>query len=621
MPPPTFEPTPFPRVAFYAGLTTLIAGIVVGASGAQVFLLVRVSGPWAIAPWLLLGLGLAALPCGGSLSSARPWASWASLIVGGLATIISLSWAVYATANGLFALAPFFAALLAALGASLSLAALAPVRRYAEAQRALFADEPGAGPAPPISQPPASRPWPMIGAVSVVVAGSGALLGALENPDAADRVLLQAHLLVTGRGPTGADGFVTTREDYPYPGSPFLEYLSYEARFVQLDQERATDLADAVAAEVGWRMLAETGADDVIEADRLLWERGEARQIPLWIAQALRARGVFYHQESLLSRSFDPEIHADEDLVHLDCDQLAHLYAHVAWRLDLALHELQSPFHVYVQLSPPAGVTAEPITVETTNFRRVDDDGVRVDFMGEGIGEDYLIDADYHASGKSGTYATEELARAAGLYTPATARDITDMIVANVIVGLRDHEVEAPWADELRAHLDGTRSYVLVSNLHTWILEEGQNALKLGEPALAAERAREALAIRAQAPNLVLVMDPVDRVLLARALAEGGDAGAARAELVSLLAELDERYGRADPPTSQTITQSEALVLLAGLSPPASVAACEETLGAVLRLEEQLQAYRRTWADEACELAARSPRLCAETLRICASLD
>ncbi len=623
--PPSAEPMRFPRVAFYAGLTTLLAGVVVLAAGVQVLLVVTFYNALGWVPWAMIALGALSVPTGGALTNARLWACWASVLCMSLAAVGCFAWGVYGLLNGLFALTPFFGALISALGGALALAAVAPVRRYSAWQAELFAAEPesAAGPVPastPYPAPPRARPWPLLVSIGVVALFTVALLGALHSPEVAERVLVQAHLLVTGRIPPRADGFVETREDYAYPGSPFLEYLAYEGRFLTIDASRASEFADAIAAEVGWSMLAESGEATVGEAERALWEEGKAQQIPLWIARALRSRGAFYYPESLLSRSFDPELHLDEDLVHLDCDQLAHLFAHVAWRLDLDIREVQSPMHVYLQYLPPEGVSADLLTIEATNFRQVDVAGNHVDFMGEGIGEEYFIEPDHHASGRSGTYASEELVAAAGLYEHATARDLSDMIVANVIVGLHEHEIEAPYLDELRARLDGTRSYVLVSNLHTWTVEKAQDALDLGEPALAIEAAREALEIRALHPSLVLLRDPQDRLLLVRGLIGKGDEDAARAELSGMLHDLELRFGLERPFTAQTMTQSEGLVLSVELDPPSSAADCDARLGAVLRLESQLESGRRRWAEPACALASQAGARCADALAICASL-
>jgi hypothetical protein len=211
---------------------------------------------------------------------------------------------------------------------------------------------------------------------------------------------------------------------YPYSGSPLEWYLDYESRWVPLAKDQVLGVADDIADEVVWRLSAATGTSDPVEGERRLWAAQDQEQLPLWVADRLRARNVYYSPESLFSRSFDPDLHVVPGTVHLDCDQLVWIFLHVAWRLDLAMSAVPSPMHVYLRYAGPEGQA--PLWVETTQFRRVDEDGNRVDFMGEGIGETFFIDEDYYPSGRGGTYATQEIATAAGFWAPWAERDIRD---------------------------------------------------------------------------------------------------------------------------------------------------------------------------------------------------
>lgn len=617
---PSPDPVRFPRVAFFAGLALIVAGLFTAATGAQVLVMVTVRGPWAPVPWGLVALGALAVPVGGALTNARAWALPVGLALGGLSVAGNAAWGVFAAINGFVALIPFFSVLLALLAGGLTLAAIGPVRQYAAWQAQLFAPEPSETAqttgAPQVT--PARRTaWPQLVAGAGALSMGGAVVGMIQAPEAAERAWLQLRLLATARPPPSADAFVEAREDYPYPGSPFLEYLDYEARFLSFDHAAASAFADSVAEEVGWRMMVHTGARDVGEAERRLWEAGEGRRVPLWFAAALRAADVFYYPESLLSRSFDPELHGERGSVHLDCDQLAHLFAHVGWRLDLDVREVPSPFHVYLRYGPPEGLSGEALTIEATNFRRIDVSGNRVDFLGEGIGDDYLIPEDYHASGKSGTYADPSLVEAAGLYQPATARDVSDGIVANVVVGLRERGIAAPWTEELRARVEGTRSYVLVSNLHTWTLEDARAALDEGDAARAVTLAESAVALRDRMADLVLVSDPEDRIVLATARFALGEEAGGRAALAEALSWYQAHADPDSPPVALTRPHAEALLLAARVDPPEAAGACEATLGAVLRREEQLDVRYQRWTEEACALAAARPRACAAVLSAC----
>lgn len=493
-------------------MVVLVGGLFVAAAGLQVLLLARVRGPWAVVPVLMLVLGAVAAAVGGWITNARPWAAIGGCALASVNAAMAMAWGLYAAGNGMVALLPFVAATCAALGALSAALVVVPLQRYDRARRQLFSPEPGQSAAP---TPRGPLPWPQIVAGSFALLTGGAVFGALMAPEKADRLLLELRLLGRLKRPPSADTFAPTQVDFAYPQSPFLEYLSYEAGFVDFDTGRAARFADEIAEDVGWRMLLETGEANVQTAERALWTAGDAQKVPLWIAEALRDRGVFYYPESLLSRSFDPDLHDGVGEIHLDCDQLAHLFVHVAWRLDLDMRQVQSPFHMYLTWLPPEGVQAEALTVETTNFRRVDIQGKRVDFMGEGIGDDFFIDADYHASGRSGTWAAPELIEAAGLYQPATSRDVSDAIVANVLVGLRGQDPSVPVRREAEAHLEGTRSYVLVSNLYGWVLEDARDGLLDQDPQRALADARFAEKMRLDHPGLLLAPDPEEERVIA----------------------------------------------------------------------------------------------------------
>ena len=506
---PEVAPLRFPPYAHAAGLVVLVGGLFVAFSGAQVILLVHVSGPWAAAPVALLVLGVLALPVGGAITNARPVAAVGGCVIGSINAALSLAWGLYAASRGLVALLPFVAAAAAALGALAAALVVVPLQRYDRERRKLFAPEPGG-----VAPPSGPRPWPQIIAGAAALSVGGAVFGALFAPEQADRIFLEIKLLSHLRRPPAAADFTSAHQDFVYERSPFLEYLEVEGRFVEFDASRASRFADEVAEDVGWRMLLETGAPDISEAERAIWgDRPE--RVPLWIAEALRDRGAFYSPESLLSRSFDPALHDGEGEIHLDCDQLAHLFVHVAWRLDLDMRQVQSPFHMYLTWLPPQGVSAEPLTVETTNFRRVDIHGNRVDFLGQGIGEDFIIDADYHSSGRSGTWASPDLVEAAGLYEPATARDVLDAIIANVLVGVHQRDPAFDVRSEASEHLDGTRSYVLVSNLYAWTLVDARAALSDMDARRALGLAREAEAVRLEHPDLLLAPDPEEERVIA----------------------------------------------------------------------------------------------------------
>jgi hypothetical protein len=167
-----------------------------------------------------------------------------------------------------------------------------------------------------------------------------------------------------------------------------------------------------------------------------------------------------------------------------------------------------APYHMYLRYDGPDG--GEPLFVETTAFRNVVVTEYTVDFRGEKLGDDFYVDADYYPSGRGGTWASDRIRAAAGLYEPMTERDIRDSILANVLVGVKRQGGKDPDPDASEARLDGTRSLELVSNLYGWYDERARTRLEeggLAESRAAATRAREirashgVLIIRSEAPE------------------------------------------------------------------------------------------------------------------------
>lgn len=230
--------------------------------------------------------------------------------------------------------------------------------------------------------------------------------------------------------------------------------------------------------------------------------QGGRRSCPCGSPTACGAAGVFYSRESLFSRSFDPAVHRTPDAVHLDCDQLVYAFTHVAWRLDLAMKPVLAPYHMYLRYDGPG--VEPPIYVETTEFRNVVVTEYSVDYLGEKLGEDFIIAEDYFPSGRGGTWANDTIREAAALYQPMAERDIKDSILSNVLVGVQRSGRADPYPEASEARLPGTRSMELVSNLYGWCA--------------AATRARE---IRAShGPLLIRYDTPEEEVLTTVALME-----------------------------------------------------------------------------------------------------
>lgn len=491
------------------------AGFTTAVANAQVAWMVSFADPFVGAlPAFFVLLGGAGVATAIKLAHPRAWARKVGAAL--LAAYLSgVPWGLWLLFQGLFTallvLAPLVAVVAAAMLAVTWRATgrAAALRAIAEAETEKLMREALAGAEAP-ARP--DRPWllpTLYGAFGLPISAFALVLFA---PDTWAWAEVRARALLAGRNPL-ASTFVAAATDYPYTGSPLAWYLDYEGRFVSLPEDDILAVADAIADDVAWRLTAATGETDPVAAERALWAQGRGRALPLWIAAALRDRHAFYSVESLFSRSFNPDIHVLPETIHLDCDQLVYVFLHVAWRLDLAMSAVPSPLHVYLRYAGPDG--EPPLWVETTQFRRIDVNGGRVDFMGRGIGEEFFIDAAYYPSGRGGSWADPAVVSAAGLYQPWTERDIRDSIVANVVAGLRRNRIDAPYVAEMEAALPGTRDLTLVSNLYGTWLETAKTALAAGnrgEARAAAERAR---AIRSEFGALVIYADLEEEEVLA----------------------------------------------------------------------------------------------------------
>ncbi|MCB9739548.1 MAG: hypothetical protein H6747_09795 [Deltaproteobacteria bacterium] len=369
--------------------------------------------------------------------------------------------------------------------------------------------------------PPPGLPLAFHAALAMLLLPFAALVLAIASPPTFSWLEVRSRGLLAGRMPF-ANAFVATADRYPYSGSPYGWYLAEEARFVALDQRAALAFADTVAEEVTWQLAAETGISDVRAAERALWAAGDGAAIPRWIAAALRRHGVVYHEESLFSRSFDPKLHLVPGTVHMDCDQLVYLFLHVAWRLDLQMLAMPAPLHLYLRYNGPDG---EVVTVETTRFRPLR--RRRGTAEDDSLGEGFLIDEDHYSSGRAGAWASADLIRAAGLYTPWTERDIRDAVLANVLVGLRSHRIEVDFVGESESRLDGTRDITLVANLYGYRVDQAKQALSQQDDALAREHALAARELRRRFGPLVVRTAKVEEDVL-RSLDEAAEDPAPR---------------------------------------------------------------------------------------------
>jgi hypothetical protein len=547
-------PPSFPTIAEKTGWALIAAGFLSGLCGIQLMALARLPNAIDFAPLLMLLLGIGTFFSGVFSFQAETRPLLTGLALSFLNFLLTAGMGLYLFFNLFFSILFVFTPLFNLLSASAAAFAYKPVSTYQQAMKAL----------PPVELyplgPPPTQTWIKVLGGWIIALIAATIATAVFAPLLFFRTSLQLELLATLRSPFSP--FVESHQDYTYQSSLLKHYASYEAQYADLQVETVTSFADEIAEEVGWQLLTASGISTIEEAEIWLWENKKARQIPLWIASSLRDRGVFYHQESLLSRSFDTWLHSGDAEIHLDCDQLVYLFSHISWRLDLDFKAVPSPMHLYLRYGPPQGSKEEALFVETTNFRSIDIQGNRVDFLGVGIGKDFFIHENHHQYG-DGYRASKAFAETAGLYQPMTDKDIEDSIVANVLVGLEDNGIKAPYQEELEKRLEGTRNYLVVSNLYRLLMRQTEDPAFLEQAALKARELRERF------PMLIIDSEPAESVLLARLYQQ--DPSRQGPILLGISTWYQEHAYLGDPPTAVSRTHAEFLLLQAEASKDCSL--------------------------------------------------
>lgn len=525
------ELSSFARLGSFLVFTTGISAVF---AGGQVWWAVIFDKAWlGWLPLLQVAGGVAAILTSIHLNYPRRGALFLTLPLLTLLACGGVPWAAWLMLNGVFTALSVFAPGWALLAFLVVLANIGEILKVARARAAadretaqLTAEAMAAGYGYTRTASPGAT-WLLPAMLSVAAVPAAAFITAVGWPDVWAFVSFRLGGLAAGRNPF-AEAFVERATNYPYTGSPVAWYLETEGKFVALPEDRILGFMDKVADDVAWALASETGESDPEGAERALWAAGRQQELPVWIADSLRRRGVFYSVESLFSRSFDPAVHRTPDAVHLDCDQLVYAFAHVGWRLDLAMKPIIAPYHMYLRYDGPAGEA--PIYVEATEFRDVIVSEYAIDFEGEKLGEDFIIDADYYPSGRGGTWASERIRSAAGLYEPMAERDIRDSILANVLVGISKSTRDDPYPEAAEARLEGTRSIELVSNLYGWYVKNAETALAVGDLPAARAAATRAREIRAShGPLIIRSETPEEDVLTTVALLEADAATGATA--------------------------------------------------------------------------------------------
>jgi hypothetical protein len=217
-----------------------------------------------------------------------------------------------------------------------------------------------------------------------------------------------------------------------------------------VDREGVLAFADELAREIGWWLLASTGASDVHEAERLLWEQGRIDDLAVTWALAMQARDLRSREGQGRLSAGIPE-HPPR---YLQPEEAQLLLAHVAWRLDLDAVLIRSPVHWYLELREPGGDRRRG--VEATCFWRVDALGRDVHSPEPSVGRRLVFPPDHYPSGVGGIRNPSPLPP--GAYEPIGAAELTGELTAKLALryDADPAELEARLATEPGAALAQT---------------------------------------------------------------------------------------------------------------------------------------------------------------------
>lgn len=484
-----------------------MAGLAALASGFQAGSLLVFHSPWARPiPWLVGLCGVGCLVAAAELSQPRHRApALAGLLLGPLA-LGGGAWSFWIYGSGFRSLLLPVLPLFAAVAGVLVALSARDIRQVAYDRDALRRELEALLP-PDEPRRPRTRPW-----IYAAAAALALLIGVpIYSPGTLDWLGTRARGVAAGHG-LRSDGFAATRKDFPYPGSPLAWYLDTEGRYTAVPKRQVLELADGIARDVGWRLAAATGVADPVLAEQRLWEQGRQRELPLWIAAALRDLHVFYHEEALFSRSFNPDAHFLAEEIHMDCDQLVWVFLHVAYRLDLGMTAVPSPMHVYLRYAGPGARPA--LYVETTQFRNVIVDDQHIDMRGPAIGESFFIDADYYPSGRGRLVPTVALAAAAGLFQPWSERGIRDAMLGEVLQGVKAAGLKVDVIAEAEKQVQGSRDITLVANLYQEYVARAKARAAAQDKEGARADALRARQLRADYGPLVIIGRAVEEDIL-----------------------------------------------------------------------------------------------------------
>lgn len=128
-----------PALARVAGGVIALAGAVVALTGAQTLAMVSIRGPFAMAPWGLLALGVGDLVLGAVVFRARAWGAVLAVGVSLAQAMASGFWLFFSMSHGLFSLYALGGPCMSVSAVALAVIGMGPCQRASAARARLKA--------------------------------------------------------------------------------------------------------------------------------------------------------------------------------------------------------------------------------------------------------------------------------------------------------------------------------------------------------------------------------------------------------------------------------------------------------------------------------------------------
>lgn len=134
-----------PAIAKAAGGLLLFAGVLVAATGAQLFAMAKFFGAFALAPYTHIALGAAQACFGLVVFRGRAWAASTAAVLSGALFLLTGAWLVVSFTQGVFSLLALGNPLVALLALALTAVSIKPCEQATEARARLAAQGMGFG--------------------------------------------------------------------------------------------------------------------------------------------------------------------------------------------------------------------------------------------------------------------------------------------------------------------------------------------------------------------------------------------------------------------------------------------------------------------------------------------